>query len=678
MQSTIVSSVLVCGLAISTNAIAQQIPAIETGPRLVTSQLINGELEMRDAATNNVIIARQRIEAMRGFGDFVTNVRLQQQPTGADIIIDVRNASSSAKKLGVIGVGVINLGENVEYFDSSEAGVWVAKRASTMVGNCKMYPDDLYSPAMVLRNNEMAVGVSLNYPVMDYKHDVKVLIDSPGGYMAQGDAGKGWTVRFGLANYGTEGMVMNEGKLNAGESRTYVVSIRITKNPQEWVSTLLPYRNFFRSTYGGVQYQRKTTPVLGVTLADPSQISAANPLGYRGDLRPDINGFARTKQFLLRPVGWPSTMLWMPTGLFNEHQEQNFPYQVGSQWNRSPQMQTALDPVNGLPGVPAAGRELGIWWGRSLLQSRTWNSSDAIKFDPDNPEHRARAFAELDGIAATGATMVGLDTFIQPHTPIWKSIPWLRAMKERHPQLSFVTEPAQCDVLHTVAATYVTGFNLFPPDNTTDASKLYNIKGPNIMADFINPGHETWGSMSYHQHRRFFGSVPDATKMEDDMRKFAEWGYRPVFFDISTMPTNVTTGPSWETSLPTAIVATDPVIQALKRGQRPNGAQASAPAPSAGSSSGSSGSSGTSGSSANSGSSGSSNSGTSGSGSSQQAQATKPAEPKKSSASTKPVVVKPATPPAAAAKPAKASEPAKTAPKTSSYATMSVRKPAKK
>lgn len=648
MQSTIVSSVLVCGLAISTNAIAQQIPAIETGPRLVTSQLINGELEMRDAVTNNVIIARQRIEAMRGFGDFVTNVRLQQQPTGADIIIDVRNASSSAKKLGVIGVGVINLGENVEYFDSSEAGVWVAKRTSTMVGNCKMYPDDLYSPAMVLRNNNMAVGVSLNYPVMDYKHDVKVLIDSPGGYMAQGDAGKGWTVRFGLANNGTEGMVMNEGKLNAGESRTYVVSIRITKNPQEWVSTLLPYRNFFRSTYGGVQYQRKTTPVLGVTLADPSQISAANPLGYRGDLRPDINGFARTKQFLLRPVGWPSTMLWMPTGLFNEHQEQNFPYQVGSQWNRSAQMQTALDPVNGLPGVPAAGRELGIWWGRSLLQSRTWNSGDAIKFDPDNPEQRARAFAELDGIAATGATMVGLDTFIQPHTPIWKSIPWLRAMKDRHPQLSFVTEPAQCDVLHTVAATYVTGFTLSPAAGTTDEKKLYQITGPNVMADFINPGHETWGSMSYHHHRRLLGANPSVTKMEEDMRKFASWGYRPVFFDVNTMPANATAGPSWETSLPTAIVAADPVIQALKRGQRAT-AQASAPSPSSGGSSGSSSSSGTSGSSGSSG-------GTS------QKQASQPVKP---SSSIKTVVVKNTQPP-------------KPAPKTTSFVTNAVRQTTKK
>jgi hypothetical protein len=348
-----------------------------------------------------------------------------------------------------------------------------------------------------------------------------------------------------------------------------VVSIRVTDRPDEWITTLLPYRNYFRATYGPVQYVRKTTPVLGVTVADPENIGPSNPLGYREDLRPDLNGFARTKNLLLRPQGWPATMVWMISGLYNENREQNFPYLVGSQFARSPQMQTATDPVNGLPAVPAAGRELGIWWGRSLLISRTWNSADMIKFDPDNPEHLERALREIDGIAATGATIVGLDTFQPDHTPLWKSMPWLQTMRERHPQLTFVTEPAQCDILHTVAATFVTGFALFPSNVTSDR-QLYKIDGPNHLMDFINPGHETWGSMSYHQHRRFLGSMPSLDKMIEDMRQFAEWGYRPIFFDVNTMPANVSAAPSWEDSLPRAIVANDPIIQAIKRGRRPN------------------------------------------------------------------------------------------------------------
>ncbi len=573
MQLTVYASVLV-GLSITgaLDALAQQVPPVETGTRKVSSSLVNGELEMRNLSNGRVIIARQRIEPMRGWGNLTTNVTLQEQPTGADLIITATNNGSAPRKSGEIGVGVINLGERIEFLNSTEVTEWASKRASTMVGWAGYYPAELYSPVMVMRNQNMAVGVSIQYPVMDYKHDVRLHIDSPGNYMAEGEAGKGWTVRFRTSNMenSRKEQDMFSGEIQPGQTRTYVVSIRVTDRPDEWITTLLPYRNYFRATYGPVQYVRKTTPVLGVTVADPENISTSNPLGYREDLRPDLNGFARTKNLLLRPQGWPATMVWMISGLYNENREQNFPYLVGSQFARSPQMQTATDPVNGLPAVPAAGRELGIWWGRSLLMSNTWNSADMIKFDPDNPNHLERALREIDGIAATGATIVGLDTFQPDHTPLWKSMPWLQTMRNRHPQLTFVTEPAQCDILHTVAATYVTGFALFPPSNVTNERQLYKIDGPNHLMDFMNPGHETWGSMSYHQHRRFLGGMPSLERMTNDMRQFAEWGYRPIFFDINTMPANVSAAPSWEDSLPQAIVASDPIIQAIKRGRRPN------------------------------------------------------------------------------------------------------------
>jgi hypothetical protein len=64
--------------------------------------------------------------------------------------------------------------------------------------------------------------------------------------------------------------------------------------------------------------------------------------------------------------------------------------------------------------------------------------------------------------------------------------------------------------------------------------------------------------------------MPNLDRMTADMRQFAEWGYRPIFFDISTMPANVSAAPSWENSLPRAIVASDPIIQAIKRGRRPS------------------------------------------------------------------------------------------------------------
>jgi len=574
MQRTMYASVIV-GLSVGagvSEVLAQQIPPLETGTRKVTSRLVNGELEMRDVATGRVIVARQRIEPMRGWAaGVVTNVSLQEQPTGADIIVEATNTTSEIRKAGEIGVGIINLGENVEQLNCTETSLFVPRRASQMTGWAGFYPSELYSPVMVLKNSSMAVGVSIQFPLLDYKNDVRVHVDSPGNFMAQGEAGKGWTVRFALANVNNSAKEreMFQGEIPPGQSRTYVVSLRVTDRPDEWVTTLLPYRDYFRSTYGPVQYVRKTTPVVGITVADPSQISDSNPYGYGNNIRPDINGFGRLKTNLLRQQDWDTTMVWMVSGLYNENRELNFPYQVGSQWNRSPQMQTALDPVNGLPAV-AADRELGIWWGRSLALSRTWNSADYIKFDPDNPEHLAIALREVDGIAATGVTLIGLDTFQPDQTPLWKALPWIQTMKDRHPNMSFVTEPAQCDILHTVAPTYVTGYTLFPPANLTDEKQLYVIKGPNILFDFINPGHETWGSMSYHLHRNFLGGVPPADKMLGDFRKWAEWGYRPIFFDFQNKPETVSAAPSWDTSLPTAVVAADPIIQRIKRGRRPN------------------------------------------------------------------------------------------------------------
>ena len=166
MQLTVYASVLV-GLSITgaLDALAQQVPPVETGTRKVSSSLVNGELEMRNLSNGRVIIARQRIEPMRGWGNLTTNVTLQEQPTGADLIITATNNGSAPRKSGEIGVGVINLGERIEFLNSTEVTEWASKRASTMVGWAGYYPAELYSPVMVMRNQNMAVGVSIQYPV---------------------------------------------------------------------------------------------------------------------------------------------------------------------------------------------------------------------------------------------------------------------------------------------------------------------------------------------------------------------------------------------------------------------------------------------------------------------------------------------------------------------------------
>src|SRR6185295_4481182 len=112
--------------------------------------------------------------------------------------------------------------------------------------------------------------------------------------------------RFSLATNGpgTWQTVDYGATLKPNEWRRYVVSVRVTTNPAEWIRTLVPYRNYFRWVYGGVRYQRDPNPVWGTMMSDPSWCSASNPLGWLSD-RPDLNGWAATARVLReQTIGW--------------------------------------------------------------------------------------------------------------------------------------------------------------------------------------------------------------------------------------------------------------------------------------------------------------------------------------------------------------------------------------
>src|SRR5438128_500822 len=84
----------------------------------------------------------------------------------------------------------------------------------------------------------------------------------------------------------------------------------LSRTPQEWQTTLLPYRDYFRSKYGGVKYTRDRTPIAAVALADNAWLRQSNPFGF-GDTRPDLNGWGPTTAYLVHEDGtWPTLMLW--------------------------------------------------------------------------------------------------------------------------------------------------------------------------------------------------------------------------------------------------------------------------------------------------------------------------------------------------------------------------------
>jgi hypothetical protein len=408
------------------------------------------------------------------------------------------------------------------------------------------------------------MGISVHYPILEYEHHVKLNLDNPAGVYLNGEGGRGFAARFSLSTTGPENWqtVKYPAAIRPGETRVYVVSIRVTKTPTEWVRTLVPYRNYFRSMYGGATYQRENSPVWGVFASDPSRCAADNPLGWLPEWRPDLNGWSGMASVLKnQSQGWDSIMVWLPSGSYWRNPQNNFPCQPATPWLSSPTLSTIFDPATGMPSVTASGKELGFWWGRSCQTAATWDPPVLEDFDPDNPTHYTRKLQELDLMARAGAMTIGLDTFDPVNTPFFKQYRWMLTMRMRYPHIKFITEPTNCDIMHTLAGNFITGweFNKIPATQ----EECYTVKHANYLADFLVPGHEFWAGFRYNEMKQYFGITPDQNKVIADMERYASYGYRPVFAVLRTwwgltIPQGVAhAAKSWETTVPADLQISD-------------------------------------------------------------------------------------------------------------------------
>ena len=79
-----------------------------------------------------------------------------------------------------------------------------------------------------------------------------------------------------------------------------------------------------------------------------------------------------------------------------------------------------------------------------------------------------------------------------------------------------VGEPAKA--LHRLQA--------IPPTASESAADLYAVKGPNYLADLIVPGHETWASLGYVNHKLYFGMTPTQDYILADDHAVSLWMVR--------------------------------------------------------------------------------------------------------------------------------------------------------
>jgi hypothetical protein len=130
---------------------------------------------------------------------------------------------------------------------------------------------------------------------------------------------------------------------------------------------------------------------------------------------------------------------------------------------------------------------------------------------------------EVDGAVDAGATTIGLDAFsgVDP----WSGWAFLDIVQSTHPDLKLVIEPMTSDLFHNRAASY-----LWVTRPTSQSGR--QASGRHALADYLNPGHETWGRVDPRAIQSIEGLAKGRPIPEGVVRAWVkragEMGYVPV------------------------------------------------------------------------------------------------------------------------------------------------------
>jgi hypothetical protein len=273
--------------------------------------------------------------------------------------------------------------------------------------------------------------------------------------------------------------VVLDGFIAAGESRYYRLSSRFAE-VEDWIHTLEPYRDYFWSLYGNqVAYTQNLNTIFARSISDEIYFAPDNLRGFQtiyvnGQVhRVDTDGWAvevDAAMDYLATSGHSRYMIWKPSGLYNEQQQNNYPPQFMSEW--SPPMVATTGEFS---PFASAGIKLGFWWGRSAQVADQWNDPELEMFDTSYGPHVTAMWNEAVLAASRGARLIGLDSFRM--MPPWDALPWLNTLQAMSPQIQYVGEPHSCDIMHLKQ-----GFCI---DHT------HLLTAP-LLADYLVPGREVW------------------------------------------------------------------------------------------------------------------------------------------------------------------------------------------
>jgi hypothetical protein len=210
---------------------------------------ITGDRVTVTDAANRLIISNWRPSLVNVPSTIRTATRIKASPDGFDVTYEFNNKSNAAVPISGIALPPLSLGANIDFHDLEHSG-WAVPLSGVGTRRQATYPSELYSPVFVLSGSGTTVGISLQYPVLEFRHDASLSITSTSYGVWQPDVRFGGPIPQGDLWWG------NSASIPPNRSQRYTVSVRFAPATSDWKSTLAPYRDYFRTTYGPVAYTR--------------------------------------------------------------------------------------------------------------------------------------------------------------------------------------------------------------------------------------------------------------------------------------------------------------------------------------------------------------------------------------------------------------------------------------
>ena len=468
-------------------------------PLTVNSTFTNNKIIVKNTVTNDTIISATPYNIWDPAvgahqSTIIPTVQTLTYTNGFDIKYTFLNTSSDTSSLGIFNIGGFHFDSIIHARDFQTSGYEydINHHNLNYYGGGANYPNGNYSPVAVFGDDSITVGISFIYPIMDYKHEIFMRVESPN---PQNLYARLWQLNIVPNAYNIPNSVKyyREGELAPGETRTYTISVRLSYRNDKcntWITNLEPYKNYFRNKYGTVQYKRAVDPIAGYLPGDLIFLSSNNPYAFSpGNNNPAIHGFGPISRSLIRTedLGYKKVLLWAPTGFCKNNLNLNYCFKFTSHWLEG---DTSLyphsyghnmhDAIDSLSLVSNNGRELGLWWGRSTEIMDNWDSAYSYVLNPNNASHVAKGLYELSLAKQAGTKIIGLDQFsgsTGTEIPIWHSFNWLKIMRSNAPAIKFACEQGTGDILNTQAAF------VYYSDR---------MKSPHYLADYLLPGNEIW------------------------------------------------------------------------------------------------------------------------------------------------------------------------------------------